>query len=871
MAAVAAHGDEAALAAAGSIGSPLDSVAEEAALILVTTVDIGDGETDCIEVRQGDDPLELARAFVAKHTLPEGIVEALAQHLCDNLEEAAESARNSAGGADQGGEAYLDDVTDSEYGSHFDGRSMARTPSEDSAVFERLYQQAVSLKEKWQATKERYEVERELAVTSTKQPMSWVSHEMMRERTSGPYANYGEMLYAESMESSLLRRQKAERQRAERYAAEMASATFTPEITRMAQQMRARTDAAGVPAWQRLSQAATAKTAERHAALRREREQAEARECTFRPAISRRSDRLMADRSETLKALNVSAHHQLYQDSLRRQAKQESYANWYPEDATFQPKLVATLKRSKSGGASSTQQMVDRLYSSYEKLQNKLTEARAKLHGSIDPATGRTLFKPKTGRGPSFTRRAPEQPVGDYLFSLQHERDEKARARLEDEARRAVEDAGRLKTAASSAAIVRRLTRKRFQQIFDYLDKASTGAIDLAAVLETAPDTLAELDDDVRDDVENAARLAERGVISPRPREPLGATARSTPSPSPRQLLVDASQVDFAAFCALMDEAIAQHPRPRPYLARCCAPKLPPPDTFQPRIDERSKALAAKLRPKDTPVHEVLYREATTFATRKAALKAAADDETMRECTFAPRLVAEQLVPTGRVMREVREGSLYSRAASTHGPLSAEPSRASLRSPSPSSSPAPAPPAARPRAAAPQPAAAAPQPGAAAEQSGARTCLGAEDSEFLELEAEVEAMLEATEVAAAAVGRVTSEEDQAYLDKILVLTQEAVDAMQPAISALPGWQARAVRTGGAVTETGASEGTCAAEPSALRPLTAPLVGGASSSPGAAAKSLFSLPRSPVKAGAGDLPDMISLLDSVPAEAVAAAL
>jgi hypothetical protein len=56
-------------------------------------------------------------------------------------------------------------------------------------------------------------------------------------------------------------------------------------------------------------------------ALRKERAEAEARECTFRPAISRRSDRLMAERADTLKNLNVSAHQQLYQDSLRRQQK----------------------------------------------------------------------------------------------------------------------------------------------------------------------------------------------------------------------------------------------------------------------------------------------------------------------------------------------------------------------------------------------------------------------------------------------------------------------------------------------------------------------------------------------------------------------
>jgi hypothetical protein len=38
--------------------------------------------------------------------------------------------------------------------------------------------------------------------------MSWISQAMMRERTSGPYGNYGEMLYAESLEGIARRRQK---------------------------------------------------------------------------------------------------------------------------------------------------------------------------------------------------------------------------------------------------------------------------------------------------------------------------------------------------------------------------------------------------------------------------------------------------------------------------------------------------------------------------------------------------------------------------------------------------------------------------------------------------------------------------------------
>ena len=58
----------------------------------------------------------------------------------------------------------------------------------------------------------------------------------------------------------------------------------------------------------------------------------------------------------------------------------------------------------------------------HPQLQAKLTEARAKLEGPVDPATGRPLYRPITGRGPSFARRAPEQAVGEYLYSLQTER-----------------------------------------------------------------------------------------------------------------------------------------------------------------------------------------------------------------------------------------------------------------------------------------------------------------------------------------------------------------------------------------------------------------------------------------------------------------
>lgn len=124
------------------------------------------------------------------------------------------------------------------------------------------------------------------------------------------------------------------------------------------------------------------KVAERLEALRFEKELAETAECTFTPSISRRSDRLMAHRSAALRACNLSPHQTLYQDGLRRLAKQEIYESWLPEDATFRPALIAG-----PGGGRGRQSVADangegpagggaqpageRLYATYERVSYK--------------------------------------------------------------------------------------------------------------------------------------------------------------------------------------------------------------------------------------------------------------------------------------------------------------------------------------------------------------------------------------------------------------------------------------------------------------------------------------------------------------------
>ncbi len=76
--------------------------AEERITLLVTTVDIGEGRAGRIEVCLGDDPIDVATAFCARHGLPEAIVLPLAQHLEENLAENEAAAAEAAGTPNSG-------------------------------------------------------------------------------------------------------------------------------------------------------------------------------------------------------------------------------------------------------------------------------------------------------------------------------------------------------------------------------------------------------------------------------------------------------------------------------------------------------------------------------------------------------------------------------------------------------------------------------------------------------------------------------------------------------------------------------------------------------------------------------------------------
>jgi hypothetical protein len=70
-------------------------------VILIMTVDIGDGRIGTIEVHSNDDPLELAKAFCAFHSLGDHVHAPLAQHITNSLRQLPSASSTSSASKDR--------------------------------------------------------------------------------------------------------------------------------------------------------------------------------------------------------------------------------------------------------------------------------------------------------------------------------------------------------------------------------------------------------------------------------------------------------------------------------------------------------------------------------------------------------------------------------------------------------------------------------------------------------------------------------------------------------------------------------------------------------------------------------------------------
>lgn len=294
---------------------------DERPVILITTVDIGGGKSDKIEIKKGDDPAHAAQDFIDRHGLPATILGPLTQHILENLRKAGKTldgkvsttpcgrhneptqvllsgllstqgmddpasvesspapapapmptesplmteSKNDGKPSDdyyeqtsacppaQGNSrangkppqqqlsfangmndklyeqlsAKLMPVNDSQLltvnslgskggraGSSmslaggFRRNSKSADPSPRDSVHLRLYSNAIDKQHRLEERRKLAAAEQVDSVVRSRRSISWISQEMMKERTHGPFENYGEMLYAEGLEQAAMRKSK---------------------------------------------------------------------------------------------------------------------------------------------------------------------------------------------------------------------------------------------------------------------------------------------------------------------------------------------------------------------------------------------------------------------------------------------------------------------------------------------------------------------------------------------------------------------------------------------------------------------------------------------------------------------------------------
>ena len=359
------------------------------------------------------------------------------------------------------------------------------------------------------------------------------------------------------------------------------------------------------PAWKRLNALASssAEHKERLAAQTRAAEQeAQLAACTFAPATTRQSSHLMADRQWAMRQAGVTAHDTLYADAQRRAARDAELSAWLPQEATFRPAVLPSA-HVPVGAAGD---VVQRLHQAGQRVQQQQGAAAAAAR-QVDPTTGRRLFVPDTGRRPGSVGAEPGA-VHEHLYSL---RDEYARKKEQlAEAVAAEEGANRAGASERSAALAESRRMRRFAQIFRALDTTRQG---LLRPWDAATDALARLHPEIAGDVQLAASLSG-----------------------------DAEAVDEDAFCALMEAAVRiSRTGPRGYLGASTgrthaqeeADKQAP---FAPRINDASRRLAARRRPADVPVHDILAQEQQRTQERLVQLAGERELAELAECTFRP-------------------------------------------------------------------------------------------------------------------------------------------------------------------------------------------------------------------------------------------
>ncbi|KAL0212202.1 hypothetical protein RCL1_005828 [Eukaryota sp. TZLM3-RCL] len=599
-------------------------IADQNKVILIMTVDIGDGRVASIEVKEFSNHLHLAREFVSAYDLPKDVINPLAAKIKQNVEallrtetpkktkkrvaespksikpnqKRLESMLHESPQQRRVKDAIISSSSNQNSSPTILKRSKMIAKDDGTSVFDRLYTQSKS--------KEVVTPKIDAEVTSSASPsltLSKKSRELMANRSCDGFENYGVRLYQEGIKSIKTKESKLSEAKANE--APDPELTFRPKLPRVTTSIKRE----GLEPWERIIDPEGKARQVELETLQTKATEDLMKKCTFKPQINKRSEKLVL-KLQKGRSLTTKDHAtQLYLDASRRSQRMKEYSEWFPEEATFKP---TTLPKKNSSNSESREDLINRLVNSKRATDANIEELRRQIHSNIDPLTGQPLFTPITGRSPK-RRNSENMPIGDWLFMNKHQMDDIKQRLTELDSQVAQEKASVSHIAPNSARIVNELRARRLKEVFDALDTDKDGVINPQLIENYHYD----LDDDVVSELLPLIKATNRDLLT------------------------------FADFVCVMDEQLSSNKwGPRPYLY---APKKKTNTnsesndsdseeemTFTPQINQKSVELASKKRPSTVPIEEVLLEEAKKKMNRLEQQQMEKIKDELSECTFTP-------------------------------------------------------------------------------------------------------------------------------------------------------------------------------------------------------------------------------------------
>jgi len=121
---------------------------------------------------------------------------------------------------------------------------------------------------------------------------------------------------------------------------------------------------------------------------------------THKPEISKRSERIVLDRSRLTEHTRSDRFGELYHDAIERKERlgKAGEVN-LDRECTFKPQMVAHFKDVKKRAPSPD-----------------LEKSKQTRDENVDPSTGKPYFHPTTGRSPKGRAAFSKEQIGNYLY-----------------------------------------------------------------------------------------------------------------------------------------------------------------------------------------------------------------------------------------------------------------------------------------------------------------------------------------------------------------------------------------------------------------------------------------------------------------------